>query len=257
MADQSLGLIVLENVTERIEQLQDDKKLQEELRFYRILSELTSQNGILTIFPGKEKSISLEDRAGALLTGVEDLDSNYSWIEFANPYSFTLPQRGAGQEEEFQKRLQFLVYDWIQAEIPSWQPEHNPRYQRVSQAITARIPDGGKTPVGLVYFKSVFDPYWSDEDLARLESAGYPWILMILNPAERFYEFEAQLKEIVSRLQMLTVWRPDAPTKTESESMRSIVTSASESAADTGFAEEDTFEKIRPILTDLYIDPGR
>lgn len=255
MADQSLGVIVLENVTERIKQLKDDKKLQEELRFYRILSELTSQNGILTIFPGKETSISLEERAGALLTGVEDLDSNYSWIEFANPSSFTLPPRAAGQEEEFLKRLQMLIYDWIQTEIPSWQPEHSPRYERDSQALTATIPESAKTPQGLVYFKSVFDPYWSDEDLARLESAGYPWILMILNPAERFYEFETRLKEIVSRLQMLMIWRPDTPSRTELDDMRNII--SREPAPDAAVAATGTFEKIRPLLSGLFVQRGR
>jgi hypothetical protein len=256
MAEQCTGVIVLENATERIEQVHDDRKLQSELRFYKILCELFSQNGILTIIPGKGKSISLEDRAGALLTGVEDIDRSYSWIEFANPSSFTLPHRSAGPEEEFQKRLQLLIYDWIQAEIPSWQPEHSPRYQHDSQALTAAIPDSPKAPAGLVYFKSVFDPYWSDEDLVRLENAGYPWILMILNPAERFYEFETRLKEIASRLQMLIIWRPDAPSKTEYESMRRMATPASEAAA-ADFAEETIFQQIRSLLADLYTTRGR
>jgi hypothetical protein len=257
MAEQSTGVIVLENATERIEQLQDERKLQAELRLYRILCELFSQNGILTIFPGKGKSLSPEDRASALLTGAEDVDRRYSWIEFANPSSFALPQRAAAPEEEFQKRLQLLIYDWIQAEIPSWQPEHSPRYQHDSQALTAAIPESEKAPAGLVYFKSVFDPYWSDEDLVRLESAGYPWILMILNPAERFYEFETRLQEIASRLQMLIIWRPDAPSKAEFESMHRMATPAAEAADGEDFIEEAVFQQVRPLLADLYINRGR
>ncbi len=257
MAEQSLAVIVLENVMERMELIHDDAKLLSELRLYRMLSELFSQNGILIAIPGKGKSISIEGRAAALLSGAEDLGSNYSWIEFAAPTQLPLSKRATGQEEEFQKRFQLLIYDWIQAEIPTWQPEHSPRYQHDSQALAAKIPGAEKTPAGLVYFKSVFDPYWSNEDLVRLEGAGYPWMLMILNPAERFYEFEARLKEISSRLQMLLVWRPDIPTKAEHDDLRSAITLAKDPATGAGFPEEQVFSKIRPILFDLYVTRGR
>jgi len=78
---------------------------------------------------------------------------------------------------------------------------------------------------------------------------------MILNPCERFYEFEAKLEEIVSRLQMLTIWRPDAPSKTELESLRSLVLHASGPTAEAE-PEGDVLSKIRPILASLYISRG-
>jgi hypothetical protein len=161
------------------------------------------------------------------------------------------------QEEEFHKRLQLLLYDWIQTEIPLWQPERGPRYQRDSQALAAAIPEGGTTPAGLVYFKSIFDPYWSDEDLARLQAAAYPWILMILSPCERFYEFETRLKEIGAQLPMLMIWRPDTPSKTELESLRSLVLEAPGQIAEAEPSVNDAIGKIRPMLASLYVRRGR
>jgi hypothetical protein len=256
MAKQSVGMVVLENISERIEQLQDAQRLQDEMRVYRILSEIFSRSGILTILVGREEHLNPEHQAPVLPSGGEESDRNYSWIEFSNPTSFALPQSAPRQEEEFHERLQLLLYGWIQAEIPSWQPERSPRYKHNSQALAVAIPEGGKTPAGLVYFKSVFDPYWSDGDLVRLEETAYPWILMVLNPCERFYEFETRLKEIASRLQMLMIWRPDTPSKTELESLRSMVLEAPGLTTEVAPPGSEALQKIRPILVDLYIGRG-
>ena len=160
--------------------------------------------------------------------------------------------------EELQGRLQLQIYDWIQAEMPAWQPDRSPRYQHESQALTAAIPEGAQSPTpGLVYFKSPFDPCWSNEDLARLEKSAYPWILMILNPYERFYEFGNRLAEIAGRLNSLRIWRPDAPSRTETDSLRALLLDAPARAGQKNSASEETLTKIRSMLADLYINRGR
>jgi hypothetical protein len=256
MVEQSLGVIVLENISERIEQLKDTEKLQDELRLYGILSEAFSQNGILTILMGKERHLDPQDQAAALLTDPAEFDRNYSWIETANPAAFALPQDVAEQKEEFLEDLQLRIYDWIRAEIPSWQPKSGPRYRRDSQALPAAIPENEKAPAGLVYFKSVFDPCWTDEDLIRLQESVYAWILMILNPCERFYEFEARLKQIGCRLPMLLIWRPDIPSKTELENLRSLMRGTVERTDGEELLANSAMEKIRAILAGLYIRRG-
>lgn len=127
------------------------------------------------------------------------------------------------QEAAFREHLQLLIYDWIQTEIPSWKPERSHKYQRGSQALTAPLPERESTPRGLVYFKSVFDPYWSDEDLTRLHGMAYPWMLMILSPCERFYEFEIRLRELAARSRLLMIWRPDSPSAAELDLLHKLV----------------------------------
>jgi hypothetical protein len=110
--------------------------------------------------------------------------------------------------------------------------------------------------LGLVYFKNVFDPCWSDKDLARLDAAAYPWILMILSPCERFYEFEVRLREIAHNLRALLIWRPDSPSRMELETLRRLV--FAEAAANNDvIAEGKQREFIHGILTDLYVTRGQ
>ncbi len=160
------------------------------------------------------------------------------------------------REDAFRENLQTHVYDWIQAEIPSWKPDRNSCFQRTSQALTATIPGSSKMPAGLVFFKNVFDPCWSEKDLARLDAAAYPWILMILNPCERFNEFEARLREIASNLQTLLIWHPDTPSRTELETLRRLV------FPDSGQGEGEppgsrNRETIHQILANLYVARGQ
>jgi hypothetical protein len=158
-------------------------------------------------------------------------------------------------EKEFRERLQFQIYSWIQSEIPSWQPERSAKYLRNSQALTIGLPGKEKTS-GLVYFKSVFDPCWSDEDIAKLKGSGYPWLLMILSPCERFYEFEARFAQIAADLSNFVLWQPDAPSKMESDSLRKLILEP--------FTEnpgkELSFYKLNPdthqILNQLYVTRG-
>jgi hypothetical protein len=161
------------------------------------------------------------------------------------------------REEEFRERLQFQIYSWIQKEIPSWQPERSPKYLRNSQALGAGLPGKEKSSAGLVYFKSVFDPCWSDEDLAKLEGSGYRWLLMILSPCERFYEFETRFNEIAAALRNFVLWRPDAPSRTEFENLHRLMFEPP--AGDIG-KEPSVYRMNRDahqILEQLYITRGQ
>jgi hypothetical protein len=161
------------------------------------------------------------------------------------------------REEEFRERLQLQIYSWIQKEVPSWQPERSPKYLRNSQALSAKLQGKENASSGLVYFKNVFDPWWSDEDLARLQRVDYPWMLMILSPCERFYEFEPRFSEIVARLHKLILWRPDAPSRAEFESLRKLMFDPA--SGDVG--RESTIYTTNPgvhqILNQLYVSRGQ
>jgi hypothetical protein len=250
MAEQSVGMIVLENISERIERMNDARKRQQELQLYHILSDAFSQNGILTMLIGKEEHFST-------LESGDEFERHHTWIEPANASGEKPAKDLKENEEEFREQLQILVYDWIHSEIPSWKPEHGVKYLRESQALTAAIPDGSKPASGMVYFKSIFDPCWSDEDIARLHGAAYPWILMILNPLDYFYEFDSRLEDIVSNLPMLIIWHPDSPTKTELENLHSLTHEISSPSAEGNSRAAEAMKKARPILGNLYINRGR
>lgn len=168
----------------------------------------------------------------------------------------------AGQAHEdpagdrFRELLQLFIYDWIRVQIPSWKPESDRRYIRSSQAMTAAIPGNGAFPPGLVYFKNVFDPCWTERDLSRLGAAAYPWILMILSPCERFYEFETGFREIAHKLETLTIWRPDSPSRTELERLHKLFSSVSPNG-ESGTAGNMDREAVRRILTNLYVRRGQ
>ncbi len=161
------------------------------------------------------------------------------------------------REEEFHERLQFQVYSWIQKEIPSWQPERSPKYLRNSQALTAGLPGKEKASAGLVYFKNVSDPCWSDEDLAKLKGSGYPWLLMVLSPCERFYEFETRFNEIAAALHNFILWRPDSLSRTESDSLRRLMLEPP--SGDIG-KEPSVYKMnrdVHQVLEKLYITRGQ
>jgi hypothetical protein len=252
MAEQSLGMVILENISQRIDTLNDPKKLQEERNTLRILSEALSSSGILTVLYADESHLV----QSAQMHGKQDSYLNYSWMEFSDPSPFMLPESQAGREDRFNERLQLVIYDWIQSEIPRWQPDRGPRYSRDSQALEATIPESDEAPAGLVYFKTIFDPHWSNEDLAELQDNA-SWILMILSPCERFADFESRLSEICSRLPMMIIWRPEAPSRVEMERLHKLVRETSWQAMEDPASSEETRKTIYAILSDLYIRRGR
>jgi hypothetical protein len=171
--------------------------------------------------------------------------------------SHTLHPQPDPREEKFRERLQLQIYSWIQKEIPSWQPERSPKYLRSSQALSARLPGKEKASSGLVYFKNVFDPCWSEEDLARLQRVDYPWMLMILSPCERFYEFEPRFSEIVARLHKLILWRPDAPSRAEFENLRKLLFEPSSADVSKESTIYTTNPGVHQILNQLYVSRGQ
>ncbi len=161
------------------------------------------------------------------------------------------------QEEAFRERLQLLIYQWIQTKIPSWQPERSPRYKQASQALNATIPESDNPSRGLVYFKNVFDPFWSNEDLARVHEIAYPWMLMILSPCERFYECEPRLMQMVSNSPRLMIWRPDSPSRTELETLRRLVLTIPSETIEGKPSVDSAIEDVHLILTNLYVRRGQ
>jgi hypothetical protein len=110
---------------------------------------------------------------------------------------------------------------------------------------------------GLVYFKSVFDPCWSNEDLAGLQSADYSWLLMILSPCERFYELGSRFAEMASRLPRLVQWHPAAPSRQELEILRNLVLGFTEQSAGNDPSSSGGIQAVHQFLTDLYVNRGR
>ncbi|NLT67599.1 MAG: hypothetical protein GXX84_13445 [Acidobacteria bacterium] len=252
---QSLGLVVLEKISDRIRGINDAARVQQELLVYRLFFEAFSRSGILTVFTGEKEHLNPEQRQYGPLEGVDTLERCYSWID-CSAHPSPLRMNASRQEEEFQGRLQLLVYDWIHSRVPSWKPEHSPIYQHASRALTATLPEGDRSAAGLVYFKSVSDPYWCEEDITGLKLTAPPWVLMILSPCERVYEFQKKLKELVSLLPVLLVWRPATPSKTELDTLRSLVLSLSHHGIERDAAAEECIARIRLILFDLYIKRG-
>jgi hypothetical protein len=255
LVKQSIGMLILKNLPDRIRQLNDHNKFQYELRIYRLVSEAFSRNGILTILLGDKESFIPGHWPYLPLESKEAIDRCYSWIKFTNDVNLNVPNL-SWQEVEFHGRLQLLIYDWIKSEIPAWRPERSPRYRHASQALTVKIPEGDLKSSGLVYFKNVFDPYWSDEDIVRLENSPLDWAIMILNPCEHFNEFEIRLREIVTQLPILMIWRPDTPSNAELETLRSLVLGLPSHALEGEFPDDESIYKIQSMLNDLFIHRG-
>lgn len=113
-----------------------------------------------------------------------------------------------------------LVLDWFRDQFPAWQMGSDPKQPEASLSLlSAQLPDTRIGPSGMVHFKSINDPLWSQGDLATLRS-GFPWILLVLNPFERFYEIDPSIDELSAGTSRLVIWRPDRPTPEESASLR-------------------------------------
>jgi hypothetical protein len=246
MAAQSLGMVVLENISERIDRLTDVRQIQLEIRLYKILAQAFSQNGILTILLGNEEHFAAPESE-------EQFARTYSWVESEDAIGSKAAKQLPEREEAVREQLQLQIYSWIHSIVPVWRPELSARYRRDSQALSAALPDGREASAGLVYLKSVFDPYWSDEDLAGLNASAYAWILMIVNPLDYFYEFESRLGEIAARLPRLLIWRPDVPSREEFEKLHGCLTENTAEA----FGSTLPSVEIASLLEGFYITRGK
>ncbi len=153
----------------------------------------------------------------------------------------------------------FLVYDWFQSQFPAWKASFDPMQVANSQSITAAtIPESPNGPKGMVHFKSILDPLWTAADLASLRS-GFPWVLLVLSPFERFYELDPALDQLSVDAPQLAIWRPDRPTVEESAHLRvsSLVSASRQSDAGSGLVSPGYLDKgIRQLLTALYVRRG-
>jgi hypothetical protein len=124
--------------------------------------------------------------------------------------------------------------------------------------MAATIPESPHGPKGMVHFKSILDPLWSEGDMASLRS-GFPWVLLVLSPFERFYELDPALDDLSAGTSQLVIWRPDRPSVAESARLRvnSLVSSANsgESAVNQAGAAFPC-AGVSELLTSLYVQRG-
>lgn len=152
-----------------------------------------------------------------------------------------------------------LVLDWFKEQFPDWHIETHPSQGRAPQSLmSALLPDLPQGPAGMVHFKDISDPLWLQGDLATLRG-GFPWVLLVLNPFERFYELDPFIDELSAEMSQLVIWRPDRPTMEESAFLRvnSLVSPASSGA----FAQKNNHvsgsgSNALQILSALYIQRG-
>ena len=210
---------------------------------------------------GTSLLLEMEQRGKKYLTAEGDkLERRYRLVPARVPPHRAPAADIVDQTEEFRRQLPLMIFDWIRSEIPSWQPEISLQYQVASQSIAVPYPDGADGATGLVFFKSVFDPLWSDADLVELQGSGYRWILLVLNPCERFYELADMLEKLPSSFAKLAVWWPASPSNSEtarlihlSNTSRLPVLHGIPEAAEVEAAKKES----RDILSNLYYRQGR
>jgi len=172
---------------------------------------------------------------------------------------FVQSDRSPLSEAEFRSRLQLLAYLWIEKEIPLWRPDLSRKYLQASQSLLAAIPEGDQHPAGLAYFKSVFDPLWTSDDISLLQQSAYPWILLILSPCERFYEFDAALADLAAQSGRIMIWRPAVPAHNEMDRLHQLAQDSSVFAEDGTLQQSPghgKMEEICALLADLYVKRG-
>jgi hypothetical protein len=173
---------------------------------------------------------------------------------------FTQPDRSPLSEEEFRSRLQLLVYLWIERQIPLWRPDLGRKYLQTSQSLLAPIPEGDQHPAGLAYFKSVFDPLWTSDDISLLHKSAYPWVLLILSPCERFYEFDAALESLTAQSGRIIIWRPAGPVRDEMDRLHQLAQDSSVFSEDGTLKPspgQEKMEEIWALLAVLYVKRGQ
>ncbi len=201
--------------------------------------------------------MEMEQMGGSsLLAQGENLDRHYRLPNDVKPV-YRKPSREF-LERENASCLQFLIYDWVRANIPGWTPDSSPKHRRSSQSLVAPLPGNDSQVPGLVYFKGVQDPVWTEEDLHRLLESNYSWIVLMLSPTEHFHEVDPALRALASQSVKVIIWRPDAPSPYELERLRESSLGANRaSGASKSGRSKTTKEQARKILTELYVKRGR
>lgn len=207
--------------------------------------------------------MEMEQKGGSyLLAEGENLDRHYRLLHDVKPVNLKASREFLEQEHEFRLRLPLLIYDWVRKNIPDWTPESSPKYRRSSQTIAAPLPGSGTKASGLVHFKSVLDPLWSEEDLSLVLEGPHSWIVLLLNPTEHFYELEPSIRTLAAHSPKIMIWRPDTPNAAELERLRGYALQTqnpepSSTAAKRSASCKSNKEEARKILTDLYVKRGK
>ena len=185
----------------------------------------------------------------------EGLDRRYRLLSLESETGFSSASEVLELKTEFVMALPRLVHNWLLGEIPDWKEHRTSRSESSYQYLMAPLPARDEGPRGMVHFKSVVDPLWSFPDLETLDKGEFSWIVLILNPFERFYELDPFLHELAAKSERLLIWRPEAPTRKEIVRLRSLITQGILTATDTR-ARTKARRELHEILATLYIERG-
>ncbi len=127
-----------------------------------------------------------------------------------------------------------------------------------SVSFRVALPGQEGRELGIFHIKSIFDPLWSSQDLGAIGGeGGLSWVILVLNPLERFYELEKSLQALSASPHLL-IWRPDQPLQEELQSIRAIVSATWESPVPVfGFGAPAPTEAFEDSLTSLYVRRGQ
>jgi hypothetical protein len=194
----------------------------------------------------------LEQRGAALLEASGDkLDRSYRLPLYGES---CLAERV--RPEDLQLQFPLMLYDWIHSQIPSWNPELSPKYQRQSQSLFARIPEAEDSPGGVVYFKHMSDPLWSTEDLAALRESGAAWALLVLSPFDRQPDLMPAIRQLFGCWDRMIAWQPDIPTLLETDRLQRLAAAAGSFDPEERRARRRARTEAHRLMDSLYVERG-
>jgi hypothetical protein len=203
--------------------------------------------------------MEMEQKGGMhLVAEGEKFERAYRLLDLVQPVSLFISRERLESEEELRRKFPLLICDWIRSEIPIWKPDFSSKYETSSQSLVAPIPEGENRPAGLLYFKSVYDPFWSEDDFQMLDASRYPWILLILSPLERSFGTNSMLGEFATRSKRMLIWCPDKPSRAEVERLHESVSFCTPLGIDrSGGTSFEKRNELRRILRALYVERGQ
>jgi hypothetical protein len=195
----------------------------------------------------------LEEKCGPLLEfSGEKLERSYRLPLYGGPAQ----SDSVHPREDLQLKFPLMLYDWIHCQIPSWNPELSPKYQRQSQSLFVPIPDAEDSAGGVVCFKYVLDPLWSTEDLAALRESGAGWALLVLSPFDRQPGISAAIGQLLGCWDRVIAWQPDAPTPLETDRLQRLAAAAGSIDPEERRARRRARTEAHRVMESLYVERG-
>ncbi len=157
----------------------------------------------------------LEETEDTALAGAgERLERTYRFRSQPSPESAG-PDGRATPAERLSASFPLMLFDWIQFEIPGWNPGVGVKPFKGPESWKVPLPEFEPAVSGMVCFKGPDDPLWSDRDIAGLRAGKASWALLVLSPFERSRDLEHHLAQLAGRWDRLLIWEPAAPTPHE------------------------------------------